>query len=246
MHAIQNKLADGSPQTPPNLILKTIISKILLIALFATSAHASVVGTDPNLPVTSERGYYATPTSSFATYNGPGLSIVLTDVQLTAVQGTVSSNPSGSDEIENFTLTMTGNISVNSSPFQSFSGSGTSQTIALGKFGNTTGTFNTEMLSLNISANTPFGPFLIRESPTLPSPGLSTVTDIGGGLYQIDSFFDVFTELSIDGGQSWIPSASGAAHVDAVPEPHTVLLLACGACGCFAIRRRRQAVELPR
>ena len=40
----------------------------------------------------------------------------------------------------------------------------------------------------------------IRESPTLASLGETYIMDIGGGLYDIDSFFDVFTELSVDGG----------------------------------------------
>jgi hypothetical protein len=44
----------------------------------------------------------------------------------------------------------------------------------------------------------------IRESPAIASEGQTIITDIGGGLYHIDSFFDVFTELSVDGGQSWI------------------------------------------
>jgi hypothetical protein len=55
---------------------------------------------------------------------------------------------------------------------------------------------------------------MIRESPTLPSLGQTSITDLGGGLYQIDSFFDVFTELSIDGGNTWLP-ADSSVHVQA-------------------------------
>ena len=40
----------------------------------------------------------------------------------------------------------------------------------------------------------------IRESPPQPSQGQTSVTALGGGLYQIDSFFDVFVELSVEGG----------------------------------------------
>ena len=42
-------------------------------------------------------------------------------------------------------------------------------------------------------------PILIREDPAQASVGQTTITDLGGGLYHIDSFFDVFTELSVDG-----------------------------------------------
>jgi len=64
--------------------------------------------------------------------------------------------------------------------------------------------FDTEMLQLDLSGGGM--PVMIRESPTLPSTGRITQRDLGGGQYQLDSFFDVFTELSLDGGQSWFPS----------------------------------------
>jgi hypothetical protein len=64
--------------------------------------------------------------------------------------------------------------------------------------------FDTEMIQLDLTA----GPFMIRESPTRASTGKTAITDLGGGLYHIDSFFDVFTELSLDGGQSWHPSVA--------------------------------------
>jgi hypothetical protein len=68
---------------------------------------------------------------------------------------------------------------------------------------------------------------LIRESPTLASTGETTITDIGSGMYRIDSFFDVFTELSIDGGQTWIPGDS-PMRLELIPEPATILLLGLG------------------
>ncbi len=67
----------------------------------------------------------------------------------------------------------------------------------------------------------------IRESPTLP------------GHFQIDSFFDVFTELSVDGGQNWIP-ASSAMHLESVPEPSTLVLGALGVLGLGAVARRKK------
>ena len=79
--------------------------------------------------------------------------------------------------------------------------------------------FDTEMLQLDIQG----GPLLIRESPTLQSTGKTAITNLGGS-YQIDSFFDIFTELSVDGGQTWHPStdASGASHAGRVLIPGTV------------------------
>ena len=79
---------------------------------------------------------------------------------------------------------------------------------------------------------------MIRESPTLPSLGMTTVSALGGGQYQIDSFFDVFTELSIDGGQSFIPSM-GSTRVELVPEPSSLVLLLCGFLVAALTLRRR-------
>jgi hypothetical protein len=68
--------------------------------------------------------------------------------------------------------------------------------------------YDTEMLQLNITGgNLPAG-MMIRESPTLASTGKTAISPATGGGYIIDSFFDVFTELSTDGGQTWLASTS--------------------------------------
>src|SRR5262249_38466558 len=74
-----------------------------------------------------------------------------------------------------------------------------------------TRTFNTELLQLDMTGGGPTAGFSIRESPALKSLGQITVT--GTGPYQIDSFFDVFTEFSSDGGRSWFPSDGGSARL---------------------------------
>ena len=66
--------------------------------------------------------------------------------------------------------------------------------------------YDTEMLQLDISGgNLPPGMRLL-ESPTLASTGKTAISPASGGGFVIDSFFDVFTELSTDGGGSWNPS----------------------------------------
>ncbi|MBI3765355.1 MAG: T9SS type A sorting domain-containing protein [Ignavibacteriales bacterium] len=75
--------------------------------------------------------------------------------------------------------------------------------------------FDTEMLQLDISG----GAFMIRESPTLASTGKTMVTMLPGGMYRINSFFDVNTELSVDGGVSWSPGQNGATHVVLQGDP---------------------------
>lgn len=69
--------------------------------------------------------------------------------------------------------------------------------------------YDTEMLSLNIQGgNLPPG-VMIRESPTLASAGGITLTP-SNGVYQIQSFFDLWTEMSVDGGQTWMPGADSS------------------------------------
>ena len=68
-----------------------------------------------------------------------------------------------------------------------------------------TSTFDTEMLQLDITGGGLPAGVLVRESPTRTSIGRTTSTLTGGG-FMIDSFFDVFTELSVDGGATWSPS----------------------------------------
>jgi len=90
-----------------------------------------------------------------------------------------------------------------------------------------------EALSLNFS---PAPGIMIRESPTRCSGGQTTVTDLGGGGgYMIDSFFDIFTEISTDGGQNWVESV-GAVRMEGLPEPGTLVLLILGS---LALLRRR-------
>jgi len=46
----------------------------------------------------------------------------------------------------------------------------------------------------------------LRESPSRPSLGKTRVQAVGTPpTYRIGSFFDVFTEISLDGGATWSP-----------------------------------------
>lgn len=66
-------------------------------------------------------------------------------------------------------------------------------------------TYSIEMVSMDISGGGLPTNYIIRESPTLSSSGTVTVTPTAGG-YTISSFFNICTELSIDGGAWWYPT----------------------------------------
>jgi hypothetical protein len=78
--------------------------------------------------------------------------------------------------------------------------------------------FDAEVLGLTMNGTSSPDGFRLRESPTRQSLGKYTVTDVGGGMYRIGSFFDIFTELSFDGGQTWSESEGPLRLELAAPE----------------------------
>jgi hypothetical protein len=105
-----------------------------------------------------------------------------------------------------------------------------------------TALYDTELLALNLvgSGGLPpgFSTILLRESPTRASLGKTSIASQPGGTYRIDSFFDVFTEISLDGGQHWAPALS-SVRLESLPEPSACALAALGLISLAAGRRRR-------
>ena len=66
--------------------------------------------------------------------------------------------------------------------------------------------FEAEILSLDALVVPPGSGIMFRESPTRQSLGKTSVQNSAGAkTYRIGSFFDVFTEVSLDGGNTWSP-----------------------------------------
>ncbi|HOC57374.1 MAG TPA: Ig-like domain repeat protein [Verrucomicrobiota bacterium] len=69
--------------------------------------------------------------------------------------------------------------------------------------------YDAELLQLETTGGgTMIGPML-RESPVLSSPGATRIELQISGLTTISSFFDVFTEVSLDHGLTWRPATNG-------------------------------------
>ncbi len=69
--------------------------------------------------------------------------------------------------------------------------------------------YDAELLQLaTIAGGTHIGPML-RESPSLSSLGATRIELQISGLATISSFFDVFTEVSLDNGLTWHPATNG-------------------------------------
>jgi len=220
---------------------KFLMTLVLAVcpALPMTTIMAGIDTTSADLP---PDGIYVTTADFFAMYDGPDLNVVLQDVVFKPLVNTVIRTAVGNDELETFDAILKGNSfedvgSGPGGPF-AFSLAGPVQTLVTNRLLSTTGLFDAEIVSMSLTGNLDLGSVLLRESPTLASMGQFDITDLGGGLYHIDSFFDVFTELSVDGGQTWI-AADSSVRITLIPEPASVVLVLLG-LGTMASRVRRR------
>ncbi len=88
--------------------------------------------------------------------------------------------------------------------------------------GSTVRVYDTEMLALDISGGTLPAGIRLRESPTLASTGVTTIRPGANGGYRIGSFFDIFPEISLNGGGTWQVSPTPARMTleRSAPEHH--------------------------
>jgi hypothetical protein len=198
-----------------------LTATVALFVLFCSSVStASVILNSPDLPPESNP-----PSCSMlvSQYEGNGVQTSYPGGQnlsdpfykcFTSVFRTT--DPGTGDETETFNATVEGIFDDGSGP-QLIVMTGPVSTVARGKGGDVTGSWDTEIISMNLTGDVGGGIQIdIRESQGLSSVGHTNVTDIGGGQWEIDSFFDVFTEISIDGGP-FQPQTNPAGRITLVP-----------------------------
>ncbi len=183
-----------------------------------TAPAPEIAAPTPKLPPPD--GVYLGPAQWFARYaNG----IIITNVTQRAFTQAQLPPPPGGTQTESFGSTVEGEISTNGgATFSPLSTPADSQVRVTSMIDSgSTRFFDTEMLQLDISGgNLPAG-VMVRESPTKASVGRTSVR-VSGSDYRISSFFDVFTEITLDGGATWSPSIAGPGTLALSPNPAAI------------------------
>ncbi len=149
---------------------------------------------------------------------------------------------SGGNEVESFGSYFTGDVSVNGTPVGEAVLSGLVDVTVFGRTSDSeTGSFATEItfdLTGSLGGNSI--EVITNPNPADASDGDTTISANGNGTYHITSYFDIFTELSLNGGPIEEPVGGGSVHVDLeAPEPASLSLLAAALAGLGLVRRRR-------
>jgi hypothetical protein len=205
--------------------LFTIVAIAILLTI-NTVSRAELVTGSADLP---PNGAYISPDEYFE-YHDIGLDIILDNPVLDQFTN-IYREAVGNDEMETFDAVFTANEIDQGLGLITFTGP--VQVLTTDRLLGTTGLFDAEIVSMSLSS----GSMMIREDPDFASTGQTEITDLGGGLYQIDSFFDVYTEFSPDGGSNWYDS-DVSTYIYLVPEPATIALLSVG---CLALLRKRRS-----
>jgi hypothetical protein len=104
-----------------------------------------------------------------------------------------------------------------------------------------TGTWATKLLAVNLTGMVLGHTLTMTLDGSTPSTGTTSIVPIGDGDktgFRIDSFFDVFVDLTLDTTPPL--QTTRASHLELAPEPASAAVLTVGLLSLAASRRRRR------
>jgi len=214
---------------------------IMLVAM--PCAWASVITSTPTLPVIGSSYASSTGVGCFPAVPPAGVCVAPGIISLTSL---ISSTFDASGQNIVTTASYVGVLTtLGDVPIVPISLSGTIEQEVLGRTDpGATGTWATELLALSLSGSALGFPLTLALDPSQPSTGVTSIVPVGQqNEFRIDSFFDVFVELTL-GTPTPLHTTRGpirASLLSPVPEPSTLALLAGGLVACAAWRRRTGA-----
>jgi hypothetical protein len=206
-------------------------SALFLSLCFATTLANSAVALDsfrsidnrlpePNHPYDMTSGTVHFPSSPpFALYDLQFLPKTPSQLDVPTL------NKDGNWEFDSsFDISYKAVISAGLEPAHTVSGFGTARAVGTAPGGSFTQVFDSELVSLNLFGLSPNPDVMFRESPTLRSSGVTTRENTCPPCasivtyWRISSYFDVFAEVSFNGGSTWT-AGDQAIHIEQIADP---------------------------
>ncbi len=211
------------------------LAAIALVVVFAMpNAWAGIIQSTPSLP---PEGSYTTGTICFANL-GPGVCVVA--ARLYGFTGTTSIINGGGQSIDSSislaAMIYTDNNGMPGALIGPLSLGGPIGILYAGRTSDTElGTFTSSLTELDLTGGFNGHTIELILNPNFASIGPTTVAPSGSN-FRVDSFFDVFVELSLDNGV-FIPGPERTFTL--TPEPGSLSLLALGLSGAAIALRRK-------
>jgi hypothetical protein len=226
-------------------VLRLGLTSLLPLLMTAGVAKADIVSSTPTLPVL---GVPYTSTTGVGCFPAAGVCALPGTLTLNAVipspPSPPSFNASGQDIVSSATYvgTLTDLANTTIGPLTL---TGTVEQEVLGRtFETETGTWTTDLVSLSLSGPVLGHTLTLALDPSQTSSGTTSIVPLSDGTFRINSFFDVFVELTIDTNTplhaSRGPIELTLSPVVAVPERSTwaMMILGFAGVGFMAYRRK--------